>query len=281
MAFLPHCCLHGSPLHTCPALTATRDSGFKPHLSLQMFILGPQLTTPHAGNCPLEYPATVVASCSCEWAHVSKLKLCAGARGSNFLGLDGKLGLRGRLTVWQLGGGGRAHSTPQNTMLCCCCPSLPPLPFPLSRTYRTGNTCIDSCSAAECGSAYSVRRNPITGQGPLDLCPAAWTVAPVAEVFRDCSDIRITPGGPRPTPTPTRAPTSGELCVSCVGNKEGGRNPKQLIQHIPSMIIHPHSPLVPGLANYIVQAVPRPTLSSLVTLAILSPKPTALPPGRH
>lgn len=94
--------------------------------------------------------------------------------------------------------------------------SYPSIFVSFCRTYRTANTCIDSCSSAECGPAYSARRNPITGQnGPLATCAAAWN-SPVpywTEVFRDCSDIRITRSGltptPAPTPRPTPAPTPG------------------------------------------------------------------------
>ena len=60
------------------------------------------------------------------------------------------------------------------------------------RTYRTANSCVDSCSSAECGSSYAARRNPATGQCmggcTLDQCGGNART----EVFRDCADIRIT-----------------------------------------------------------------------------------------
>ena len=57
--------------------------------------------------------------------------------------------------------------------------------------YKTANSCVDSCSAAECGSAYASRNNPVTSQSNLGSCDwGAW-----GEVFRDCADIVITGSG--------------------------------------------------------------------------------------
>ncbi|KAG2483260.1 hypothetical protein HYH03_017858 [Edaphochlamys debaryana] len=69
----------------------------------------------------------------------------------------------------------------------------------LQMVYRTANSCIDPCSSAECGGAYSSRSNPVTGQTWLDACTSMASTmvgsgsTPRTEIFRDCADIRITP----------------------------------------------------------------------------------------
>jgi len=57
----------------------------------------------------------------------------------------------------------------------------------LQMTYRTANSCVDSCGSAECGQ-YSQRNNPITNQQSLDACGGTART----EIFRDCADIKIT-----------------------------------------------------------------------------------------
>eukprot|EP00798_Chlamydomonas_sp_ICE-L_P007517 gene7517-664_t len=66
--------------------------------------------------------------------------------------------------------------------------------YPLVREYHTGNSCVDTCSAAECGK-YATNG--------LDRCG---TTAARKEIFRDCADIRITGSG---TPSGSSGTLSG------------------------------------------------------------------------
>eukprot|EP00798_Chlamydomonas_sp_ICE-L_P015854 gene15854-21983_t len=72
--------------------------------------------------------------------------------------------------------------------------------YPLVREYSTANSCVDTCSVAECGK-YATNG--------LDRCG---TTAARKEIFRDCADIRITgsgtPSGGSGAPT-TPIPTGG------------------------------------------------------------------------
>jgi hypothetical protein len=86
--------------------------------------------------------------------------------------------------------------------------NTPFLMLTVCRQYRTANSCIDWCEAAECGPAYSSRRNAIVGNTP-DWCSSTLST----EIFRDCADIRIgTGGGTTPAPTPGSTPATG-VCV--------------------------------------------------------------------
>ncbi len=75
----------------------------------------------------------------------------------------------------------------------------------LQMTYRTANSCVDSCSEAECGSNYAARRNPITGQCMSGCSLSTCSSTTFTEIFRDCSDVRIT-GGSSGTVTTARPP---------------------------------------------------------------------------
>eukprot|EP00798_Chlamydomonas_sp_ICE-L_P018348 gene18348-24813_t len=73
--------------------------------------------------------------------------------------------------------------------------------YPLVREYHTGNSCVDTCSAAECGKYVT---------NGLDRCG---TTAARKEIFRDCADIRITGSG---TPSGgSGTPTGGSGTSTC------------------------------------------------------------------
>ncbi|PNH10877.1 hypothetical protein TSOC_002373 [Tetrabaena socialis] len=60
----------------------------------------------------------------------------------------------------------------------------------LQMHYRTANSCVDSCAIAECGPNYAARNNLISKGSNLDICGSHATAR--TEIFRDCTDIRIT-----------------------------------------------------------------------------------------
>ncbi|PNH01062.1 Lysozyme [Tetrabaena socialis] len=60
----------------------------------------------------------------------------------------------------------------------------------LQMHYRTANSCVDSCAAAECGPNYAARNNLISKGSNLDMCGSSARAR--TEIFRDCADIRIT-----------------------------------------------------------------------------------------
>eukprot|EP00798_Chlamydomonas_sp_ICE-L_P002484 gene2484-5437_t len=75
--------------------------------------------------------------------------------------------------------------------------------YPLQREYHTGNSCVDACSAAECG-LYATSSLPRCG-----------TTSVRKEIFRDCADIRITGSGTTaPTTNPTTTTTGGSCPAS-------------------------------------------------------------------
>eukprot|EP00798_Chlamydomonas_sp_ICE-L_P002242 gene2242-8531_t len=71
----------------------------------------------------------------------------------------------------------------------------------LQLEYHTANSCVDTCSVAECGS-YAT--------SSLSRCG---TTSVRKEIFRDCADIRITGSGTTaPTTNPTTTTTTGGSC---------------------------------------------------------------------
>ncbi|KAG2498375.1 hypothetical protein HYH03_003634 [Edaphochlamys debaryana] len=57
--------------------------------------------------------------------------------------------------------------------------------YVMQLTYRTANSCVDQCSAAECGDGYAAQYSRVIGLGPLPVCGTNGA-APRTEIFKDC-----------------------------------------------------------------------------------------------